>query len=183
MNMKFLKYFFYICLLATTLSTLVGCAVLAPGYIPTPDSAIGFNMDKDSRIWGMQYSTANSGGFTSELVPQGETIKAWKEMVQIQTVFSPMPLRQFVDGWKKLMLQADPLVTINEESMADGSILVSYTSVFADETSVRKFIKGSDGIYMIAYHVRPKLKNDDKFNIWSDIIRSAHLGPNPEKGK
>jgi hypothetical protein len=67
--------------------------------------------------------------------------------------------------------------------MTDGSIFVTYTSLKADETSMRRFIKGKDGVYMLAYHVRPSLKKDETLKIWDDIIRTANLIPNPEKAK
>lgn len=102
--------------------TVIICLVFAASIragIPTPDSAMTFYTDKDSRKW--------------------------------------MPQHQ------------------------DGSILATYTSVSADESSMRRFIQGKDGIYMLAYHVRPKLKKDDTFKIWEEILRTAELIPNPRK--
>ena len=118
-----------------------------------------------------------------EFVPQGGSIKKWKEMAAQQIAFTKESLRKYVDTWKTMLLKADAKVDFKEETMTDGSILVTYTSPSADETSMRRFIKGKDGVYMLAYHVRPELKKDETFKIWEDIIRTANLIPNPEKSK
>ena len=118
-----------------------------------------------------------------EFVPQGDSIKKWKELVAQQIVFTKESLRKYVDTWKGGLLKADSKVEVKEETMTDGSILVTYTSLKADETSIRRFIKGKDGVYMLAYHVRPNLKKDEIVKIWEDIIRTANLVPNPEKRK
>ena len=47
--------------------------------------------------------------------------------------------------------------------------------------SMRRFMKGKDGVYMLAYHVRPQLKKEETLRIWDDVIRTAKLIPNPEK--
>ena len=140
-----------------------------------------FGIDKDPRKWTSQNLAGNKSGIMMELVPEGDSIKHWKEMAAHQIVFSKQSLRKYVDTWKGLLLKADAEVDYKEETMPDGSIFVTYTSAAADETSMRRFIKGKDGIYMLAYHVRPKLKKDETFKIWDDIIRLAKLIPNPEK--
>jgi hypothetical protein len=155
---------------------LGGCVI-----IPTPDSAMGWRSNKDHREWTMQYGDRNKGGFIGEFVPKGDSIESWKEMVAHQIVFTTTTLRNYVDTWKDMLRKTDSQADIKEETLADGSILVTYTSFLADETSMRRFIKGQDGVYMLAYHVRPKWKKDDIFKIWEDIIRTANLIPNPEK--
>jgi hypothetical protein len=144
---------------------------------------MSFRMEKDPRKWTAQYQNGNKSGFMMEFVPEGDSIKNWKEMAAQQIAFSKEPVRKYVDVWKEMLLNADPKVDIHEETIADGSVFVTYTSALADETSMRRFIKGNDGIYMLAYHVRPKLKKDGTIKIWDDIIRTAQLVPNPEKSK
>src|SRR5436190_5023191 len=165
----------------TFLLCLAFGASLQAAAIPTPDSAMAFRMEKDPRKWTAQYQNGNKGGFIMEFVPEGDSVKNWKEMAAQQIAFSKEPLRTYVDTWKEMLLKADPKVDIKEETMADGSVFVTYTSSSADEMSMRRFIKGDDGIYMLAYHVRPKLKKEETIKIWDDIIRSAKLVSNPEK--
>ncbi len=150
-------------------------------YVPTPDMAMSFAIKKDSREWVQESMDGNNSGIIIEFVPQGESINAWKEMVAQQIAFTKISLREYVDGWKAMLLRADPKIELKEEVNQDGSILVIYTSILANETSMRRFIKGSDGIYALAYHVRPKLKNEEIFAVWSSIIQKANLVPNPEK--
>lgn len=80
-------------------------------------------------------------------------------------------------------MKTDSKMEIKEEANEDSSIFLTSNSKVQDNMSLRRFIKGSDGIYIIAYSVRPKLKNDEIFKTWSDIIRSATLKPNPETKK
>ena len=158
-------------------------AVSLRAGIPTPDSAMGFRIDKDPRKWTPQYQNGNKAGFIIELVPEGDSIKNWKEMTAQQIAFTTESLRMYVDTWKNMVRKADAKIDIKEEMMKDGSIFVTYTSSSADEMSMRRFIKGKDGVYMLAYHVRPKLKKEETLKIWDDIIRNANLVSNPEKGK
>src|SRR2546426_12483697 len=163
--------------------SLVCSASLQAEFIPTPDSAISFAINKDSRKWQPQYQNGCSTRIILELVPRGDSIEKWKELVAVQIDFARAPLRLFVDTWKDLLVKADPKVELKEETAKDGSILVTYKSPAADEFSQRRFIKGSDAVYMLAYHVRPKLKNEARLQIWSGIIASATLVPNPQKKK
>jgi hypothetical protein len=149
--------------------------------IPTPDSAMAFHMGKDPRKWTAQYQNGSKTGIIMEFVPEGDSIEKWKEMAAQQIAFTKDSLRKYVDTWKGMLLNADPKIDFKEETITDGSIFVTYTSASADETSMRRFIKGKDGVYMLAYHVRPKLKKEETLKIWDDIIRTAHLIPNPVK--
>jgi len=167
---------------ATTLTFMFLAAALQAA-IPTPDSALKFHIEKDPRKWVVQHKDGSKAGFLMELVPAGDTIKAWKEMAAHQIVFTKKSLRKHADTFKELLLKADPKSEVAEETLKDGSILLTYTAKSADETSVRRFIKGKDGIYMLAYHVRPKIKNEENWRIWSEIVRAAELFPNPEKKK
>jgi hypothetical protein len=159
----------------------LACVASLQAAIPTPDSAMAFHIEKDRRKWIPQYQNGSTTGFIMEFVPEGDSIKKWKEMAAQQIAFTKDSLRKYVDTWKGMLLKADAKVDLKEEVMTDGSIFVIYTSASADEMSMRRFIKGKDGVYMLAYHVRPKLKKEETLKIWDDIIRTATLVPNPEK--
>lgn len=156
-------------------------ATLHAKYVPTPEMAMGFAMNKDPRKWVPQFMDGDKTGIIFEFVPEGQSINAWKEMVAQQIAFTKNSLRKHVDDWKAMLLRADPKIEIKEEQTEDGSILVTYTSLAAQEMSMRRFINAKDGIYMLAYHVRPALKEDDRVQIWLDILTAANLVPNPEK--
>jgi len=53
----------------------------------------------------------------------------------------------------------------------------------AHEMSLRRFIKAKDGIYMLAYHVRPSLKDEKRIATWREIVTGASLVTNPERQK
>jgi hypothetical protein len=162
----------------------VAFMLLTPFYaknVPTPDMAISFNMNRDPKKWDGQLVTAEEWGFIFEFVPHGETTNTWTEMVEQQIGFTPTSLRNYVDVWKAGMLRADTKIVFNEQTRKDGSLVVAYASATGQEISVRRFIKGNDGIYMLAYLVRPKSRDDSRLNIWIDIIDAAELVHNPNK--
>ncbi len=101
-------------------------------------------------------------------------------MVAQQVTFTNLPLRQYVDGWKAAMQGKDAQIQITESSLADGSLVVEYTSLPFQETAIRRFIQCSDGIYALAYHVRPQLRDEGKYKIWLHIIDTASVIPNPK---
>jgi hypothetical protein len=150
-------------------------------YIPTPDSAMTILYGKDTRQWVLQYTGGDRNSVLAELVPNGDSVKAWKEMIQQQTVFTSSSVTQFADDWKKGLLEADPKATMMEETNQDGSISLTYTSSAMDGAAFRRFVKGKDGIYMLTYLVHLKLKNEAMFKIWSDNIRASTLVHNREK--
>lgn len=152
-------------------------------YVPTPEMAMSFAMNKDTTRWVAQFMDGNAGGIIFELVPEGQSINGWHEMVAQQIAFTKEPLRKHVDEWKAMLLRADPEIEISEQVLKDGSILVTYTSMAAHEMGIRRFIKAKDGVYMLAYHVRPSLRDEKRVAIWRGIVTEASLVPNPERQK
>jgi hypothetical protein len=151
----------------TILFCLAFTASLQAGMFGS-DSSISFHVGKDSRKWAPDHTAAR-------FFLKGDSIKSWKEMVSIQVDSTTVSLRKYVDAWKDELLTADSKIDIREEAIGDDSIIVTYTS--ADQTRIQRFIKGKDGVYMLAYQVRPKFKNDETFKIWDSIVRTATLIP------
>jgi len=149
--------------------------------VPTPVMAVSFAMNRDPKKWVGQISAAEELYIIFEFVPAGESVNAWKEMVEQQIGFTPASLRDYVDVWKKGMLRSDSKLIINEQMEKDGSLIAAYASAVGQEIGVRRFIKGKDGIYMLSYMVRPKYRDDARLKIWMDIIYSATLVSNPQR--
>jgi hypothetical protein len=172
-------------ILLSSLFFLTSCATpqWLPGYVPTPEMAIQFGpgKDKDPREWGVQNFTGNKSGFLAELVPAGDSLKSWKEMAAQQIAFIAQPLREYVEAWKQGLTSAEPNPTMKESTLEDGSILIEYQALQANEIGIRKFMQGPDGIYMMAYHVRPAFKRDDTYKAWQDGVIESKLLPNPER--
>lgn len=150
-------------------------------YVPTPEMAMSFAMNKDTTRWIAQFMDGNATGIILELVPEGQSINAWHEMVAQQIAFTKKPLRKHVDEWRAMVLRADPKIELKEEELTDKSILVTYTSVAAHEMGIRRFIKAKDGVYMLAYHVRLSLQDEKRVATWREIVSEASLVPNPER--
>jgi len=120
-----------------------------------------------------------------EFVPKGDDINTWKEMMIQQIDFTQVTLREYIDAWEAMLLRADPKIRITEEKIPDGSFLITFLAGMPNDSSgelcVRRFIKASDGIYQMAYSVRPTLQQDTTLKIWTDILSKATLVTNPEK--
>jgi hypothetical protein len=153
----------------TILSCLAFTASLQAGMFGW-DSSISFHLGKDPRKWTLDHTA-------TRFFLEGDSIKSWKEMASLQVDSNTMSLRKYVDVWKDGLPKTDSKIDFKEESLGDGSIIVTYTSQSADETSIRRFIKSKDGIYILAYYVHPKFKTDETFAIWDSIIRTATLIP------
>ncbi len=147
--------------------------------IPTPQMAISWSMKGDPRQWAPQGVKRSPAGFLLQFVPAGDSIAAWNEMIAQQIVFGAPALPVFVKAWKTGLLKADPKTELTETTNPDGSVWLTSTSLANDAICQRRFIQGPDGIYMLAYFVRPRLKNDDTFKAWSEIIGAATLIPSP----
>jgi hypothetical protein len=157
-------------------------AAWAQAAVPTPAMAMSFEfLKKDPRNWTPAHQDGNELGIIMELVPKGDDVAGWKELVVHQIAFTDASVRKFVDVWKGGLTNAAPEAECKEDVAKDGSILVTYTAVKADEVGMRKFIKGPDGIYMLAYNVRPKLKDEKRIKLWNEILGEASLSPNPNK--
>jgi hypothetical protein len=154
------------------ISTILFCLMFAASL----QAAIRFNYWKDRRKWAPPVVTDKDTA--TRFFLKGDSIETWKEMVSIQFADTDASLRKYVDTWKDGLLKTDPRIDIKEGAVGDDSVIVSYTSLSADETCIRRFIKDDGGVYIIAYHVRPKFKKDDIFKIWEDIIRTATWIPN-----
>ena len=135
------------------------------------DSAIRFQIAKDPRKW----TPPSVQGEVAVFVLKGDSVEAWKEMVSMQVAITQESLRSYVDTWKAALSKADSKIDIKDETIGDDSIIVTYTS--ADQTRIQRFIKGKDGVYMLAYQVRPKFKQDEILKLWDSIIRTATLTP------
>ena len=152
-------------------------------YVPTPDLAMSFKMGDDHRNWTMVSQNGNRNAIIAEFTVDKEDINNWSEMVAQQIDFGTLSLDQHFRNWVAMLKRADPKIVITEDHAADGSILATYDSKAFDEVSVRRFVKGTDGIYMLAYHVRHRVKNADTWNLWIKIVSKASLVPNPLRRK
>lgn len=151
----------------TILFCLAFTASLQAGMFGS-DSAIQFSVAKDTRKW----MPSHTGG---KMFLEGDSSKSWKEMVSVEFTDTNVSLRKYVDVWKDELLKTDSRTDIKEEAVGNDSIIVTGTS--ADQTRIHKFIKGKDGIYMVAYQVRSQFKKDELFRIWESIVRNASLIP------
>lgn len=181
----------------TLLAPLIACAtpaeqprvtadIPAPrttGDVPTPRMAMSFNLGRDPRSWEAQHLDASSRGILVEMVPKGDSVGSWTEMVGQQIIFTPMPVGDFVTAFVSGLRNADPDVKVRGERGADSSITLEYASTVADEVSVRRFFQGPDGVYMMAYHARPSSPGTKPgYLMWKEIVAESRLLPNPKAG-
>lgn len=163
---------------------LAALCVTALTQAGVPTLAMSFDfLTTDPRKWTPAHQDGNELGVIMELVPEGDDIAVWKELVVHRIGFTDASVRKFVDVRKGGLTNAAPEAGWKEDVAKDGSILITYTAQKADEFGMRRFIKGPDGIYMLAYNVRPKLKDKKRLKLWKTILSDASLIPNPEKTK
>jgi hypothetical protein len=151
-------------------------------YVPTPDMAmtIPFGEDKATQ-WGMQFMDGNRNKVIAEFTPNGQPIQAWKEMLSQEITFTKESLDEHLAGWKKMMISADPNVVITEEKKEENVSVYTYRSEAFNEFSIRIFMKASDGIYAQAYHIRLDQPNQERIELWKNLIPKTTLVPNPNK--
>ena len=138
---------------------------------------------KDTVKWVPQHMDGNATGIIFELVPEGQSIKAWKEMVAQQITFTKDSALKHINGWEDMIKDGDPIVEVTRVKNEDGSYLVTYTSKAFNEYCIRRFIKASDGIYALAYHVRLDQMDKERIELWKKLINEAELIPNPERNR
>jgi hypothetical protein len=135
------------------------------------DFAIQFHIASDPRKWTLEKRPDKDGAET--FVLEGDSAEARGEIVRLQVAITQESLQSYVYAWKAALLKADPKIDFKEEAIGNDSIIVTYRS--AGQTGIQSFIKGKDGVYMLAYQVRSQFKKDEILRIWDSIIRSATL--------
>jgi hypothetical protein len=187
----------YIVILLAALTVLTGCvspdSTLSETTLPDsdlpesaqtdsiPDMEMAIKISDDTKEWELGFMDRITSGILIEFVPVGDSINSWKEMVEHQIVFTQKGLEEYVAKWELDLINADSDIELESSKNTDNSITAIYTSIKANEFGIRRFIKASDGIYMVSYHARSKSKNDSTVAIWERIIATAELIPNPEK--
>ncbi|GEM_PF-7006866 len=148
--------------------------------VPTPLLAMSFRLGDDGRKWKTVKIIGNRRQIDTLMVPEGQELMSWTEMLSQGTTFVLIPVptavRIFVDRMKK----SDPDLTISTKSLADGSIVVEYLAPNYDEQSIRRFVPGPDGFYFMAYHARPSHPESmTRFDIWRGIVEQSKMHRNP----
>lgn len=160
--------------LTLLLAILLGAPALAR-EAPAAAASIQFDLQQDERAWVQAHSDANKGGQLQDFVLVGQSVKSWDEMVTRQVLFTRVPLRRFVDNWRRMLVRADRKNGYEETADASGAIVVEYRVPKAKEMGIRKFMQGPDGIYMLAYQVRPTSLDEGVYETWGRIIAAAVL--------
>jgi hypothetical protein len=147
--------------------------------IPTPKHQVTFNLQSDPRKWVPRSSERAPSGFLMEFTPDNETIQDWHEVFASQVSFTSLSALDFADAFRARLLRADPKIQLKISGSRDGSLTIEYVSLLAKEASIRRIVRGQDGIYMFAYHVRPALRTEAVWERWRRIIAAAALRPPP----
>jgi hypothetical protein len=170
---------------------LVGPSLMAQApHIATPKMALELKFlgippgSNPLEKWEVGYQTASPRGHLMEFVPKGQAIESWQEMVAQQIVFIPEgpTLKEYIDGFKDGVKNSDPSATASITPISEDAAILSYTSLKHNEASARLFLRGPDGIYMTAYHVRPNdpAYSPEKIQAWIELLSTVKLRPNPE---
>jgi len=161
------------------LFTILAASIAHAKYVPTPDMAMSIPFQNDTTKWSMQFMDGDRTKIIAEFTPEGQSIKAWKEMLAQEITFTKNSLNKHLNAWKAMILKADPNVIITEKKKEDKLAIYTYKSKLFNEFSIRIFMKGSDGIYAQAYHIRLSEMNKERVELWTKLIPQTTLSPNP----
>ncbi|HNX03904.1 MAG TPA: hypothetical protein PKI32_00290 [Opitutales bacterium] len=147
--------------------------------VPTPRQAVSADFGVDSSTqWVVGYSAGNESSVIMELVPKGETVENWSEIVTNRIMFyaDPVTVEQQVEAWKAML---GPTTEVQVEKLDDGSCFATYSSKAHDEFGMYHFFPGEDGVYEIGFAEKLSKKNEDRVALWRSILMRAKLVPNP----
>jgi len=139
-----------------------------------PKYSFGIPFPKDGHEWQVSTETDTGQGYIKEMIPAGDQIDDWKELLTQQVLPIPLTPMEFKDRFKDFFLQKEPDSTFEDEVAPDG-VLIRTVSKVGKEISLRKIVSRDGAIYSVSYNIRPKLANAEKLRQWRNIIRNAKL--------
>ncbi len=143
-----------------------------------PAMVIVFAIDQDPREWAQQPAELTPSGASIKLLPGGQTLDSWTEMVVLETTYTDATPAAFVAGWLTELHGADPQATYSQSVADDGAITLEYASVARREKAIRRFIAGTDGVYTATYKVKQSHFDPAGYDLWRSIIADATLEMN-----
>lgn len=156
----------------------ISTAAAASAMRTAPAMVIVFAIDQDPRGWEQQGVELTATGASIKLLPAGQTLDSWTEMVGLRTVYTDATLATFVASWVADLRAADPQATHSQRIASDGSTIVEYESATLREKGIRRFMRGIDGVYMAVYQVRPHALDPTAYDLWRAIVADATLEAN-----
>jgi hypothetical protein len=143
--------------------------------VPTPLKAVSLQMGKDPKKWEIGFGAGNRMSILMEMVPEGEKVENWNELSTNMVLFGA-PVSEFTARWKAGLESAGAKI-LEEEVLPDGSIWIVYQS--SQENGRWRYLQGPDGVYGVSYQTRPSTEDQDRVEIWREILREASLQQNP----
>jgi hypothetical protein len=118
----------------------------------------------------------------NEFVRKGDSVNDWETLVTRLYATSGSPeaaasvlAKATVDDLKRNC----PNSKTSMKKQSDSEYVVEYShngcGSFEGHRSVRKFIAGREGVYMLAYDMKNKAYNTSEFNLWRSRILSAQI--------
>jgi hypothetical protein len=115
----------------------------------------------------------------NEFVRKGDSVKDWETLVT-RIYITPGPsVAQIATKVKEDLKRDCPHAMVTMRRLSGTEYVVEHShngcGPFEGHRSVRKFIQGRDGIYMIAYDMKNKAYNASEFGQWRNRVISAKL--------
>ncbi len=149
----------------------------------SPQLQIAFNNGADQRQWAAKVTDKSHERILIEMAPAGDDFSASVEVLENQVVFTPATLNNYLKIWFLQQTEADPDFKIINTIHGHQDSLVIYLTPANNRITIRKFFKGSDGVYMLAYYTQEKSINYAIYNAWLSNIKTSTLVKNPESSK
>lgn len=157
---------------------LTGCVAPPPAQVlHAPQDFIEHGFDE--REWKVAYQAGNEKRFLSEWVMNNESLEDWSELLVAQTQYGDLAVKTLKAAFEKRLAEACPSMRSITVSEDESSILWIWMHDGCHgqpaQREVRKFMKGSDGLYSLAYSVKETSFSKENYATWIKIISAAKL--------
>ncbi len=116
-----------------------------------------------------------------ELVPEGQSAYSWKEKIGQEIYYTNDSLDEHFKDWEKRLKKEYKDVTTTQETLADGSKYVTYFSKQNYDTAQQRWIRQTDGIYIMSFHIRPLVRTSERTERVEKLLKEGGLKPAPAK--
>ena len=110
---------------------------------------------------------------------QGDSVKHWETLVTMMYSRSNQPVERIAMGTLAMMKRDCPQASTSIRKLSDTEYVTEHAhngcGGYEGHRSVRKYIRGRDGIHVVAFDVKNRSYNAAEYQRWKRIITSSGL--------
>ena len=158
---------------------LVSCASVGPDYKYRETIKVDpYEPDR----WSHVITQRSNGRSLSEMVPKGQTLKNWKEIITFQFYAKEVDshsVSQHLQTKERLLRRACPGIKFNVLSSNEKEALYEWSINgcigHADQFAIARYIKTEQGIHHVGYEKKTIQKLEEEWSKWRKVIKSARV--------